>query len=84
MADTELREHGPQARIQIFRFDSRLARSLAAERRLREERWRGRLTIERLRYRAYQRNGTLSDVMQRLGDFGRKYLPAIRAIRLRY
>jgi len=29
---------------------------------------------EKLRYRVYQRRGTLGRFMQRLGDFGRQYL----------
>lgn len=36
---------------------------LVAQRRLRE----------RLRYKGYVMRGTLSDFMQRLGDFGRRY-----------
>jgi hypothetical protein len=45
--------------------------------RVAEERARGRFTLERLRFRGYQRAGTLGLVMQRLGDWGREYFPFI-------
>ena len=32
-----------------------------------------RFTLEKLRYRMYERHHTLASFMQRLGDFGRKY-----------
>lgn len=44
--------------------------------RLAAERERGRLTLERLRYRWWERRGTLACHMQRLGDWGREYFPA--------
>lgn len=34
-------------------------------------------TLERLRYRWWQRQGTLGSFMQRLGDWGREYFPFI-------
>ena len=34
-----------------------------------------RRLLERLRYKQYLRAGTLSNFMQRLGDWGRKYFP---------
>ncbi len=46
--------------------------------RLAEERAKVLLTAERLRYRAYQRAGTLSRFMQRVGDWGREWFPVIR------
>lgn len=40
-----------------------------------DNRAKAAITLERLRYRHYQRRGSLSNFMQRLGDFGRKYCP---------
>lgn len=53
------------------------------EENLLKARWRGRMNLDRMRFRRYQRDGTLGSVMQRLGNFGRTWFPWLR-FRSRY
>lgn len=41
--------------------------------RAERDKFMARMTLEKLRYRWWERQGTLARHMQRLGDFGRKY-----------
>lgn len=58
--------------------DIRNLSSARPDARMAMERHKARLLLERLRYRAYARNGSLSRFMQHLGDWGRKYVAIIR------
>ena len=58
-------EHRPSHRYNV-RFDQ-----------ARRDRDVQKLTLEKLRYKWYVRRGTLSNFMQRLGNWGRKHFPWI-------
>ena len=79
----ELVEQAKAARERL-RVDPRLVRMMAQGERTRRDREQGRMTLERMRFNHYVRCGTLSDWMQRTGNWFRTHLPGVEKIRFRY
>lgn len=81
MTDTEL-DGGRDSVNQISPFLRReykpSHRYQARTDRIARDREMAALTLERLRYRWWQRRGSLGCFMQRIGDVGRKYFAVVR------
>lgn len=58
-----------------FEFPRQYRYQRTQEGRLQDDRARARFTVERLRYRAYERNGTLTGVLQRTRALAARWMP---------
>ena len=73
-------EHRAEHHIE-WQISPALKRQIALQKRRNYDKEMASYTLERLRYRQYERSGMLSDFMQRLGNWGRKYLPWVSGMR---
>lgn len=56
---------------------------LQHEENLRYARWRGRMNLDRMRYRRYVRDESNMHIWRTIGNFGRKWFPWLN-VRLRF